>query len=178
LVAPPPWLHVAEGLARAGFDDREPFNAWVDATPGESGEVETEAIRRAVRRRGAIVTATPTGGISAVPLASRAFAHVRPDPRRLVKVVAQISGISELALCSRRRNPAITAARRVAVHCGKALGLSGSDLAAALAMSPQGVSRIGLRSLEAKDALAYQIAYERMVMEVLASGGPSLLPMG
>src|SRR5690606_4780288 len=104
----PAWLHVDSGLLRAGLDDRAQFDAWIDATPGDAGYVELEGVRRLAQRRGAIEVATPTGGaVPVIPLVSRPCAYLRPDPRVVVRVTADVIGLGIEDLCSRRRNPAV-----------------------------------------------------------------------
>lgn len=164
-VLPPRWLHVTEGLARAGFDDRARFDEWVNATPGDSGKVNVERVRRAVAKRGAIELGTPTGGeVAVVPFIARPHAHVRPDPRRIVQITADILGMSEVELCSRRRSAIVVAGRRIATRCAKALGISGSDVAAALAITPQAVSR--MRGPDAELNLASDQVLERLRWEI------------
>ncbi|MGN6107025.1 MAG: transposase, partial [Kofleriaceae bacterium] len=51
LVAPPPWLHVSEGLRRAGFADAQGFDAWVCEALARSGELDRERCRRELRRQ-------------------------------------------------------------------------------------------------------------------------------
>ncbi len=166
-VQPPPWLHLDRGLARAGFDDGETFDAWVNVTPGVSGVVKLDEIRRTVRRRGAIALGTPTAGkLATVPLFARPFAHVRPDPRRLVQLTAAAVGITEAELCSRRRSAAVLAGRRIATHCWLNLGQSGVDLAAALAVSPQAISQIGRCEIRLGDRDAYAAVVARMTVEL------------
>jgi REP element-mobilizing transposase RayT len=146
LVEPPRWLSRDVGLARSGFaDDPNGFDAWVDGQAGdEMPELELETIRRAVRRRGALELATPRlSSPPVVPLVARPFAHLRPDPRRLMKIVADVLGLEIGVLCSGRRDPRATSGRHVAVHSGKSLGMVGSQIAAALGISEQAVSRIG-----------------------------------
>jgi hypothetical protein len=142
LTTGPSWLHVEEGLLRAGFVDRRAFAAWIEMTPGESHDRELEKQRRAVRLRGAIELGTPTadGDGAAIPLLARSFAHVRIDPRWLVDIVAEATQIPREVLCSRRRNPALLEARRIAAHAGQALGLTPTELAAALGISASAVS--------------------------------------
>ncbi len=167
----PAWLHVDEGLARTGVADAASFDAFVDGTEGQSGEVPNlPGIHRAARRRGAIELGTPTAGTTPIiPLVMRPFGHIRPDPRRIVELVAGMFGVPLAIVCSRQRNPAALAARRVAVHCGVAMGLSGADLASALGLSPQAVSKISRRNLEDSLRTMFASACERAQDELWAS---------
>ncbi len=137
----PPWLHVSEGLLRAGFANAPDFDAWVDSAPSDASSLALAEIRRVVRRRGSIELATPIAN-DQVRLVARPFGHIRPEPRRLVQIVCEVTGVEEFALCSRRRNPTLHAARVIAIRSGRSLGLTGNDLAAALGVSAQTVSRL------------------------------------
>ncbi len=138
----PPWLAVGEGLERSGFTGRpREFDAWVDDTVWRPEIAELDGIRRATRKRGALEIATPTAGFPIeVPLLKRPFGHVRLAPEQVIEVVARVSGLPIPVLCSRRRTPDAIDARRIAVDCGRAAGLSQSDLADALGISRQAVS--------------------------------------
>jgi hypothetical protein len=139
----PGWLHVDEGLERAGFDECDAFDRWVNETPGESGKVKLGRVRREARKRGAIDVGTPTAGdTTVVPLFVRPAAHIRPDPKLVVVVTAQVLGISETSLCSRSRTAEVLAGRRIAVAAAHTMGIAGADIAAALAISQAAVSQI------------------------------------
>jgi putative transposase len=163
LVRSPKWLHVAEGLARAGFSDGSHFDAWVNVTAGESAEVQVDGVRRMVRRRGAINVGTPAG--PAVPLMIRPFAHIRTDPRTLVRLVAEVVRVPEVVLCSRRRMPDAIRARRVVAHCGQAMGLTVGDIAAALGISRQSVSDSGRSPLDERGMRVYSAVCERLEVD-------------
>lgn len=162
-VEPPRWLAHEVGLARSGYPaEPSAFDKWVESQVGdEIPELELDLIRRTVRRRGAIELATPRLGTPPiVPLVARPFAHLRPDPRRMVTLVADVLGLAVDVLCSRRRDPRAVAGRRIAVHSGKSLGLVGSHIAAALGISEQAVSKISSRPLpdELRPACAVVVA--------------------
>jgi len=149
----PRWLHVAEGLARAGFGDATAFDQWVNAEPGHHTPVDLDQLRRELRKRGSIEIATPIihGEMEAhVPIVARPWSHTRADPRRVIETTADEIGIDQLTLCSRRRAPMIVLGRRVAIHCGRALGLTGADIAAALGISQQAASRILQQHVDSK----------------------------
>lgn len=165
----PPWLDVDLGLARCGFEDGEQFDRWVSGTPGVSGDTSVEAVRNAVRGRGALVLATPTAGMQpSIPLVARSFAHVRPDPVRVMQITAEITCIPLARLCSRQRIPSLIAAREIAVHAGRAMGLTASDLATAMGLRPQGVGRIARRALAEQSLLAVKAVLARMEAEISA----------
>jgi hypothetical protein len=162
----PGWLHVDEGLRRSGLPDARTFDAWVDANPGKAEYLELAKIRREARRRGAVELATPTGGARPhVPLVARPFARLRTDPRLVINAVANIIGVSASEMCSRIRSRVAIDGRAAAVHCGKALGIRGSDLAAALGVSAAAVSQIGARPVTPDQARIVRIALERLEIE-------------
>jgi hypothetical protein len=141
LVPPPPWLHVDQGLRLAGFPDRNGFDAWVEATPGERRDLVLDQLRREAKRRGGIALATPHAerDVALVPLVARPFAHLRPDPRSVIACVAELTGIDVALMSSRRRILPIRSARTIVVTACIALGLTKSEIASALGMSAQGV---------------------------------------
>ncbi len=162
----PSWLDVEGGLMRAGFGDRIAFDAWVAQSPGESGEVDLEIARRAVRGRGRILTATPTRSEPAVvPYVARPFARIRPDPARLAKLAAEVIGVPEAVVRSGRRIPDGVFGRRLVVACGRAMGVTGADLAALLSMSPQGISRIAHRQMSDRERIAFETLRARVEFE-------------
>ena len=142
LAARPPWLHVGDGLARSGFYGARAFADYVDGLSPEPSTPDVAAIAHAVKRHGSIHVATPTEHV--VALVARPFARIRPNPLRLVQIVCDLLAVAPDAVRSRRRNPALVDARRLVVHSGRALGLVGSDIAAALGVSKQAVSRIAI----------------------------------
>lgn len=163
IASAPVWLHVEEGLRRAGFADGNAFDAWVDITPGESYDPELEKHRRAVLARGAIVLGTPTtdGDQSAIPLLARPFAHIRPDPRLVVEIVEQVTQIPRAMIGSRRRNPGLLEARRIAAHAGQALGLTPTELAEALGISVSAVSQHRRTQLMGRSLTLLEVVIER-----------------
>ena len=162
----PRWLCVDEGLRYAGCGDAEQFDTWVRSDAGASGEVDVRELRRQVRRLGAIELATPhSDRTPVVPLVTRPFAHMRPDPRRLVDLVAATLDVSKHVFCSRRRNPAALLGREVVVHVGLAAGFTTSDLAAVLGLTPQAVSRIRQRRVDPEHRRAMTIVREQLQLE-------------
>jgi len=159
----PPWLHVDEGLALAGFDDGAAFDAYVRGARDEPERFDVRSIARAARHRGGLTVGTPSVG--QVPLLARPFAHVRPDPALVVAIAASVCGIEPFVLCSRRRVPAAIHARRATVHAAKRLGLSGGDIAAALGISQQAVSQIAKQPFE--DTSLVSRIFDRVLLEAL-----------
>ena len=142
LAVRPAWLHVRDGLSRGGFATPSDFGDYVDGTPREPAAPDVRRISTAVKRHGAIQVGTPTDQL--VPFVARPYACIRPNPVRLVEIVCELTGAALAEVRSRRRNPQLVGVRRLVVHSGRALGLVGSDIAAALGISKQAVSRIAL----------------------------------
>jgi hypothetical protein len=155
----PAWLKIDAGIELGGVSRAE-FDAYVEDTPGESGIVELDRIGRAIRRLGAVEVATPSATV--IPLVARAFAHVRPDPRELVRLVADLGGVPLPLLCSQRRGVDVLVARRAAVHAGRAVGVSVTGLAAALGVSITAVSKIGRRALVDREAQLVRMVVRRL----------------
>jgi hypothetical protein len=166
----PSWLHVDEGLRRAGLENGSSFDEWVNATPGDRSQFDASRVRRAVRRRGSVEVATATvGEVNEVPLVACPWAHVRPDPRQLVNIVADTVGVSVPALCSRRRSPAILFGRRVAVFAALELGLTATDIAIALGFTQQAASKIASRVRDDAERVATRAIVRRMIDEMSAT---------
>gem|GEM_PF-1230964 len=164
----PPWLRVSEGLARAGFDSPGLFDEWVRATPGVSGETDLRPVQRAARRRGGVQVATPTvlDDKARIPLVARSFAHIRPDPSRLVEIVSEVTQLPSLMVRSRRQSRGLVSARRIAAHCGRACGLTNADLARTLGISAQAVSKQGSTKLSTAERALLEIVFESPVAGV------------
>ncbi|HEX4449750.1 MAG TPA: hypothetical protein VH143_02715 [Kofleriaceae bacterium] len=167
--ATPAWLDTELGLARCGFGSARELATYVDGLPSQPDMPELARIAHTVKRHGAIHVATPEGRV--VPLVARPFARVRPNPTRIVQLACELLAVSPDAVRSRRRNATLIAARRMIVHCGRALGLVGSDIAAALGISKQAVSRIALGTMPHTlcTELCRRIAAEIIVAERIAS---------
>jgi hypothetical protein len=138
----PSWLHVDEGIALCQVEPSA-FDSWVAADVATAEAPDLLAISRAARKRGALHVATPTVSPTDVPLVARPFARIRPDPREVVAVVAQVTGVPTTAFASRRPEQDLVEARRIAVHAAKLLGLTGSEIGAALGVGRQTASRLG-----------------------------------
>jgi hypothetical protein len=162
----PAWLCVDDTLAAMGMD-RTQFDAWVNQSAVTMRGPRLEALRRELRPRGELTLATPTVGDSiAVPVVARPFATVRPDPRLLVRVVAELVHVPEAD--NRRTTLAGSKllARRLAVHAARRIGLCGSDVAALLGLSRQGVSRIAHLSLSSRELELCDAAVDRLCIEL------------
>jgi hypothetical protein len=143
----PSWLQVEQGLARCGVEAAA-FDAWVAAETATNEAPNLRAISRAARVRGALHVATPVLSPTDVPLVARHFGRIRPDPREVLHVVAQVTGVPMAAFASRQHARTFVDARRIAVHAGKLLGLTGSDIAAALGVGRQTASRLAASECE------------------------------
>jgi len=138
LIATPRWLFIEEGLARAGVQQ---FNELpVAPTKDELVAVKIKEVAEAARRRGSVNVATPETHV--VPLVARAYARIRPDARRVIELVAETMALAPTEISSRRRNAMTCRAREMATHAARMVGVTGSEIAAALGISHQAVSRI------------------------------------
>jgi hypothetical protein len=129
----PPWLHVPEGLARAGFTGPAEFDRWV-TEPASS------------LRRQDLVDVELQGG-EATPTRRRRTIDC-PTPDAIVQATAEVVGVSLPQLRSSRRGSHERLARRIAVQCAAIVGLTGVEIATALAITQQGESVIRRRGLE------------------------------
>jgi hypothetical protein len=143
-VRTPGWLHVDEGLRRAGFDDRIMFDRWVSLGAADPERDALERERRPER-------IPPVRSCSA---ATTNAALV--DPSAIVEITARELGVSLRTLRSRHRGALPMLARSAAVRCGDQLGVSGAAMARAVGLSQQRVSAI-LRN-EAETAAVRQAA--------------------
>jgi len=167
LVRAPDWLGVSEGLGRSGFENPARFDAWVDVTPGESGEFRIERMSTTLRRRGALVTGTPLAsrGEAHVPVFARPNAHVRPEPGRIVELVAELFAVSRLLVSSRRRTHEAVAARLLAAHCARATGVTTTELADALGVTTQAVCGMTRRAIPSELRKLYDVLLARVATE-------------
>ena len=134
----PRWLHVEDGLQRAGVDNVDDFERYVNGQPTPPARPKANGVSIAMRRHGQLREATPTD--AEVPLLVQRFGRVRPDPGRLVLHAARLLGVDVERVASRRRHPKLREARVVIAHAGRMLGLTGGDIANALGISQQAVS--------------------------------------
>ena len=135
LEAAPPWLAVGEGMRRAGLTDVAAFEALVAARHPHPvlGEVSSD---RDLEEK---VDAYERACIAA----RRASATTPPPPAtKVVDVVAHELGVTLAQLRSARRGTHEVLARQVAIVCGARLGCATRDLAAAVALTPQAVTKV------------------------------------
>jgi putative transposase len=154
LESAPSWLHVDEGLERAGFASSADFDSYVRGEARDIKPADLHAVAHIARKRGSVWAATPHEHV--VPLVARPFARLRPDPTRVIELVCAFESVRLDEVRSRRRNPKLLAARCAVVHAGRMLGLTGSDLGAALGVSEQAVSRIA-RKTRAPSELCHRV---------------------
>lgn len=148
LAVPPPWLSVTRGLQLCGFNAPARFDEFVSSSLFKQRDPDLRAIRRELLPRGAIETGSPTDGDRiSVPLIARPWAVIRPDPRRLLSVVADIAGIPAAQVSSRRKLPPLVEARKVTVRAGLELGLTGADIAAVVGITQQAASKLSKAAL-------------------------------
>jgi len=127
--AAPSWLHVSEGLERAGFGDRRAFDTWV-SDPARTG---TDVDFTEERYESQIELARDS------ELVARASA-TRTTAEAIVDTTAGTLGLMPHQLRSKRRGEAERLGRSIAVHCAMEVGLSGQAIARALRLSQQRVS--------------------------------------
>jgi hypothetical protein len=156
----PRWLHVDQGLEYCGVAAAD-FDAWVAADTTTRDAPNLKAVSRAARMRGALHVATPTLAPTDVPLVGRHFARIRPDPRDVLRVVAAVTGVPAEAFASRQKKPVLVEARRIAVHAGRALGLTGGELAAALGVGRQTASRLAASECQSEQRVMIERVLRR-----------------
>ncbi len=122
----PDWLHVDEGLSRAGFRDPAEFDAFVSSARATTTQRSNDA-----------------GDADDDDFCAEF--HVNPRPPKItaaeiVDATAQALQIDRVSISSRRRSPPHVFARHVAAHCADQLGVPGSTIAAAIGVTQQAVS--------------------------------------
>jgi hypothetical protein len=169
-----PWLAADHVLARLGMTAHE-LDAAVDADVGYRLDPPTlQRIRRRARQLGALEVGTPVRGDTvAAPLLARRWSYLRPTPLRVLEVTAEVTGVpaEQLVMRGRAMGP-----RALAVQCGRALGLSVSSVAAALGLSAQGGSKLGLRPLSEDEAAMAKVIVARIddeLARVVAAARPA-----
>lgn len=143
----PPWLDVAEGLRRCNATP-ETFDALVDGCDWEPERVPLAGLHRNARKYGGIELATPVGDPTTVPLVARSFARIRPDPRVVLSALARVIEIPAARIASRSNSAEVRRARSLAIHSALLLGLTISEMSAALGISRQAGSKIAARELD------------------------------
>ena len=161
----PAWLAVDRGLELAGVP-REEFDAWVSAdhSPRRT-ELSLAAMDREARRLGAIVLGTPKRDPLEAPLLSRPFAHIRPNPGRVIEIVCDVFGIAADDIFERRRGPGAVA-RALAIQAGCLFGVTLSATGDALGISPQAASKLAVRELDSDAELALKVVCRRVKAEL------------
>ena len=134
----PRWLHIEEGLRRSLIVDADSFERMVDGHPIPDQRPAMNRAARALARSGQVVEATPLD--SETPLMLRWFGRLRPNPGRVLLHAAALLDLDPAAIASRRRHPCLRDARMVIAHAGRALGLTGTDIADVLGLSQQAIS--------------------------------------
>ena len=151
------WLAFAEGLTRCDFHDGVAFDAWIDGelrVPRlKRVDSELRPIRARAHVRGAIELATPDAGkLTSVALVRRPYGHVRANPRRFVVWLARFCGVPANVLRSRGRSSELVRAKRLAIHVGRALGLSITQVTDALGISAQAGSKLASCAAEVDES--------------------------
>jgi REP element-mobilizing transposase RayT len=125
IVPTPRWLHVSEGLSRAGLASCAALDAWVN----DPARAETEALFH-------------EEAYAEQERQTRCARRVEPGRRieQIVAATADVLGVTIEALRSSRRGAQEVMARAVAARCASALGLSGRAVAEGLELSQQRVS--------------------------------------
>jgi REP element-mobilizing transposase RayT len=161
----PAWLAVDRGLDLTGLP-RDEFASWVreDRSPRRTEE-SLAAMDREARRLGAIVLGTPRREPLEAPLVARPFAHVRPNPGRVIEVVCEVFGLSAEGIFERGRGQAAVA-RAVAIQAATAFGVTRTAVGDALGISPQAASKLAMRELDDDTTAALRVVCRRVNAEL------------
>jgi REP element-mobilizing transposase RayT len=139
----PRWLDVDDGMRRAGFSDAGAFDSFVRADVDSPDLDETatnleERVRPLAHRRGLELATTVLSQTPQVQLVRRRDAMVRPTPLVVIETVCFIARAEpERARCRGEKE-----LRALVLATGKRIGLSLSELCAALGVSRQYGHRI------------------------------------
>ncbi len=147
------WLAVA--YARELCGDRVGDSA-LFPLPDDEG-VALAGIHREARKSGALELATPTQAPLEVPIVARPFARVRPRPLDIIAAAARVLLLQPEQVRSRSTHPRVSSAKRIAIHAGVRLGVTASDLGAALGISRQAAARTARRVLERLECAAVDV---------------------
>jgi len=136
----PSWLHIDEGLERAGcgpvpdaFDQL--VNRFADATLELP---DLERVRAHVRRRGPYEIGTPTlSDPCEVPVVCRQFVRPTETPAALLASVAALTDVSPTAATRRHARGPVARAKRVFIHAAVELGISIAAASATVNVSRQ-----------------------------------------
>lgn len=164
-VEPPSWLSIARGLELSGIA-RADFDSWVSADRSTRRKDRSLAeIDREAHRLGAIVLGTPKRDPLEVPLLSRPFGHLRPNPGRVIEIVCEVFGMAADAILERGRGPGAVA-RAVAIQAARAFGVSRTAAGDALGISPQAAAKLAARALDADTVEGLRIVCRRVEGEL------------
>jgi hypothetical protein len=133
--AVPPWLHVDEGLARAGFDNSLAFDAWVNDPERVSMEPrfsEQHYAQASLDSREAA--------------ASNSCRQRSVVADMIACATADLLGVSLTQVRSSSRSTVVMLARAVAVRCAIEADVPGQVIARALHLSPARVSALRKRA--------------------------------
>jgi REP element-mobilizing transposase RayT len=156
--AAPRWLDIAEGLDRCKRT-AETFDAWVNGCDSVPNLEPIAGVHREARKRGAIELGTPIAEPSEVPLVSRYYARIRPDPRDVLRVVGDALRLSPARISSRSNEVEVRRARLISVHSARKLGLTISEMSTALGITRQAGSRLaGIALDDIGDAVVAVVA--------------------
>ncbi len=140
-IAPTPaWLHVAEGLRRAGFEDAAAFDRFVARSP-QDVDIDELLARDFERADDDDVAESCVAHLAAGHLTAAA-----KDPIAIVRSTAETIGIPVAQLTSRKRGKLEVLGRQIAVACAQRVGLTGTDIARALNITQAGASLIARRA--------------------------------
>ena len=166
VAAPPSWLGVRRGLDLSGVAADE-VDDWVhEQRHVRRDDLSLVQMDREARRLGAIRLGTPTRSPLEVPLLARRFAHIRPNPGRIVQIVCEVMQLHEGEIFDRRRGSNGAKGRAIAIQVGLAVGVTMTASGDALGISPQAASKLAGRDLDADGRAAYAVARDRIQAEV------------
>jgi hypothetical protein len=146
------WLAVRRGLQLSGVGANE-VDEWVHE-------------QRHLRRQDLALEPVDGEARRGVPLVSRLFSHIRPDPGRIIQIVCELMKLQDGELFDRRRGSNGAKARAIAIQVGVALGVTMSASGDALGITPQAASKLAGRDLDADGRAVYAVALERVEDEV------------
>jgi hypothetical protein len=150
----PRWLGVREGLERAGCGAApQRFEDLVNGLVGATWELpDVDEARADLHRVGPFDVGTPTlSSPSEIPIVVRRVVARRATVPELLAVAAARLGTSTDEMGRRHGRGAVGTAKRVVIHAAARLGISISDVSAALNISRQRGGQIAQGSLSAEE---------------------------
>ncbi|HUQ03736.1 MAG TPA: transposase [Kofleriaceae bacterium] len=165
--SPPDWLNVDEGLSRAGCSEAPlRFDALVNGQVDSTLDLpDLEQARHEARRLGPFEIGTPILTTpSEVPIVVPHFVRQPPSATELVDAVVAATGLATNATARRHARGNVAVAKRVIIHAAVRLGISISEVSAAMSISRQRGAKVAQTplSLEENELL-------RGVMSTLAT---------